>query len=77
MLFDKERKSSDWTRRVGELDRGFHPFVNTATLNIDYADFYLLEKAEHTVKEFAASQAWEESFRNFSPSLSKFSRNLL
>ena len=30
---------------------GFHPFVNTTTLNIAYADFLrFLEKAEHTVK---------------------------
>ena len=53
LLFDKEKKVQLIVDEEVDpnLTVGFHPFVNTTTLNIDYADFLrFLEKAEHTVK---------------------------
>ena len=53
LLFDKEKKVQLIVDEEVDPNStvGFHPFVNTTTLNIDYADFLrFLEKAEHTVK---------------------------
>ena len=53
LLFDKEKKVQLIVDEEVDpnLTVGFHPFVNTTTLNIAYADFLrFLEKAEHTVK---------------------------
>ena len=53
LLFDKEKKVQLIVDEEVDpsLTVGFHPFVNSTTLNIAYSDFLrLLEKTGHAVK---------------------------